>query len=205
MLGQKIRELRRKNKLTQSQLANMLHVTSGSVGMWETDKREPDLQMLNKIATQFNVSIDYLLGKDEPGVINKSYSRIPVYGTIPAGVPTEMIDNSFIEDYEDIDINLTKGGKQYFGLKVKGNSMSPIFLNGDVLILRKQDTCENGQYCAVSINHTECTFKKVVLKANGITLQPINPSFEPLFFTNQEIAELPITILGVAIEVRRQV
>lgn len=200
-----LKQLRLSNKLTQAEVAKHLNISMQAYSHYETGRREPDNKTLKNIAEFFNVSIDYLLGKEEPGVISKNYSRIPVYGTIPAGVPTEMIDNSFIEDYEDIDINLTKGGKQYFGLKVKGESMAPNFLNGDVLILRKQETCENGQYCAVSINHTECTFKKVILNSNGITLQPINPSFEPLFFSNKEIAELPITILGVAVEVRRQI
>lgn len=204
-IGQKLRELRRKEKLTQYELSQILHVTPGSVGMWETDKREPDLQMINIIADYFGVSVDYLLSKESTNKLNNNYIRIPVYGTIPAGVPTEMIDESFIEDYEDIDVNLTKGNKQYFGLKVKGDSMLPVFMNGDILILRKQDACENGQYCAVSINCTECTFKKVVLKPNGITLQPLNPNYEPMFFSNEEIVKLPIKILGVAVEVRRQI
>ena len=71
------------------------------------------------------------------------------------------------------------------------------------IIFRKQDDCENNDYCAVSINHTESTFKKVIKKESGITLLPLNPEFEPMFFTNQEIEELPITILGVIKEVRR--
>ena len=103
----------------------------------------------------------------------------------------------------EINEDLVSGGKEYFGLKVNGDSMSPEFRDGDTLILKKQNTCSNGDFCAVSINHTESTFKKVLIRENGITLQPLNPAFEPMFFTNQEIIDLPITILGVIKEVRR--
>ena len=71
------------------------------------------------------------------------------------------------------------------------------------MILKQTEDCENGAYCAVSINHTECTFKKVIKRMNGLTLMPLNPDYEPLFFTNKEVAELPVTILGVVKEVRR--
>ncbi|MBQ8443737.1 MAG: helix-turn-helix domain-containing protein [Clostridia bacterium] len=139
----------------------------------------------------------------EPVSLGTNFVRVPVYGTIPAGVPIEMIDTSFIEDYEDISTELLKGNKKAFCLKVKGESMMPKFEDGDVLVLIQQEDCNSGDYCAVSINHTECTFKKVIKHPSGLTLQPLNPAFEPMFFTNREIEELPITILGVVKEARR--
>ena len=81
--------------------------------------------------------------------------------------------------------------------------MYPEFRNGDNIIFEKVATCESGDYYAVSINGTECTFKKVIKQENGITLMPLNTEFEPMFYTNQEIIDLPITILGVVKEVRR--
>lgn len=135
--------------------------------------------------------------------ITKTTTKIPVYSTIPAGVPTEMIDDSFIDNYEEIDSEMLRSGSKYFGLIVKGDSMSPEFRNGDILILKQTPTCENGDFCAVSINCTECTFKKVIKEQNGIVLQPLNPSYTPQFFTNEQIESLPITILGKVIETRR--
>ncbi len=199
----RIKELRKQKGTTLQKLADYLHTATSTISQYETGKREASFDTLSKIADYFNVSIDYLLGREsieekKPGIV-----KIPVYGYIPAGIPTEMIDTSFIEDYEEISEELCKGGKEYFGLKVKGNSMFPEFRDGDTIIFRKQDDCENNDYCAVSINHTESTFKKVIKKESGITLLPLNPEFEPMFFTNQEIEELPITILGVIKEVRR--
>ena len=65
MLSEKIRELRRKNKLSQKELANKLNVSNGAIAMWETGKREPNSNTLYKLANIFNVSIDYLFGNTE--------------------------------------------------------------------------------------------------------------------------------------------
>lgn len=160
---------------------------------------------INKLCQAIGVPSSELFPQTNvaPADLGSSHLRIPVYGEIPAGIPIEMIDQSYIEDYEDINADLLKDGSQYFCLKVKGQSMMPKFEDGDVLILRQQPDCNNGDYCAISINCTECTFKKVIKHSNGITLQPLNPAFEPMFFSNQEVIEKPITILGVVKEIRR--
>lgn len=200
----KIKGLRQNYGITQSKLADKLNLSRSTIAMYETGASEPDFEIANKIADFFGVTLDYLLGRENTLQEKKTdIVKIPVYGTIPAGIPTEMIDSSFIEDYEEISEELLKGGNTYFGLKVKGDSMYPEFRNGDTLILKKQEDCESGDFCAVSINHTESTFKKVIKQTNGITLQPLNPAYEPLFFTNQEVIDLPITILGIVKEVRR--
>lgn len=204
----KLKTLRKQKGITQSKLAEKLGISRSTIAMYETNSSEPDLETLSAIAAFFNVSIDYLLDRNiDDNVqglkINRSVVKIPVFGTIPAGVPIEMIEDSFIEDEEEIPADWLIGGNQFFALKVKGQSMMPKFEDGDVIILKQQDDCENGAFCAVSINHTECTFKKVLKKNNGITLMPLNPDYEPLFYTNQEVAELPVTILGVVKEVRR--
>ncbi|MCT6888198.1 MAG: helix-turn-helix domain-containing protein [Lactobacillus sp.] len=64
-LGKTIAELRKKRQLSQSQLAKSLNIGSSTLGMYETGKREPNNAMLTKIADYFNVSTDFLLGRDE--------------------------------------------------------------------------------------------------------------------------------------------
>ena len=208
MFSEKLRLLRRNQKLTQDELANKLNVSNGTIAMWETNKRQPDLLMVKTIADFFNVSVDYLIDREIDNNVRgtqltRPVVKVPVFGTIPAGIPIEMIEDTFIENEEEIPAEWLKSGNKFFCLKVRGESMMPKFEDGDTLILKQQEDCENGDYCAVSINHTECTFKKVLKKAEGITLQPLNPAFEPMFFSNKEIKELPITILGVVKEVRR--
>lgn len=199
----KLKELRKEKGITQEFLAKKIGISRSAIAMYEGDLSEPDFTTAKLIADFFGVSVGYLIGSEDTNPTPKGVVKIPVYGTIPAGIPTEMIDNAFIEDYEEINADLISEGNDYFGLKVKGESMMPEFRNGDTLILKKQNYCESGDFCAVSINHTECTFKKVLIRENGLTLQPLNPNFEPMFFSQKEINNLPITILGIVKEVRR--
>lgn len=197
-----LKKLRKMKNLTQKDMADYLNVTSQAYGKYENGTRTPSYETLKNLANFYNVSVDYLIDRSSP-CKNKNSHKIPVYGTIPAGIPTEMIEDAFIEDWEELDPSCFNSNYEYFGLKVKGNSMLPEFRENDTLILRKQSDCISGDYCAVSINHTESTFKKVIKRQDGLTLQPLNAEYEPMFFTNDEVENLPITILGVVVEVRR--
>ena len=100
---------------------------------------------------------------------------------------------------------MLKGGKEYFAVKIEGNSMEPKYLDGDVLIVLKQNTCENKQDCIVMVNGDDGTFKRVFITEEGITLQPLNPEYVSVSYTNQEVIEKPVKILGVVKEIRRSV
>lgn len=203
----KLKELRKKNKVTLQKLADYLHTGTSTISQYETGKREPSFDTISKLASYFNVSVDYLIGRVDnniqPAQLDRDVIQIKIYGKIPAGTPIEMIDESYIEEYEEVPKSWTRGNKEFFGLKIQGNSMNPEFRDGDIVIFQKSEVCSSGSYCAVSINCTECTFKKVIKKESGLTLMPLNPDYEPMFFTNKEIEELPITILGIVKEVRR--
>ena len=198
---------------TLNQFALHIGLAPATVSLIKSGKRNPSPKTLLKISknARNNVTYEDLMKAAgflndvniEPVKLNRNVVQIPIFGEIPAGIPIEMIEDSFIEDIEEIDANLCRGDNHFFGLKIKGDSMFPKFEDGDIVIFKQQDTCENGDFCAVSINHTECTFKKVLKKESGITLMPLNPDYEPLFFTNEEVANLPITILGVVKEIRR--
>lgn len=125
-----------------------------------------------------------------------------VYGTIPAGIPVECIED--IIDTEEISADMLKGDKQYFGLKIKGNSMYPDYLDGDTIILEKVDDCESGQDCVVMVNGNDGTFKRVFKNETGIILQPLNSEYQPLIYTNEQIKSLPVRVIGKVVELRRK-
>lgn len=199
----RLRELRKNANLSQQDLAKKLNTTQANVSSWEKNKWQPDLIALIEMAKIFNCSVDYLLENADENKEGTKKNRIPVLGRIPAGIPIEMIED--ILDYEDINPDLLRGGKEYFALKVKGDSMSPKFLEGDILIVRKQDDCENGDFAIVAVNGNDATFKKVIKKESCIILQPLNPNFEPVIYDNEQIATLPVRILGVVVEIRRTI
>lgn len=126
--------------------------------------------------------------------------KIPVYGTVPAGIPIEAIED--IQDYIDIPEDWTKHG-QYIGLKVSGSSMYPKYLDGDTVIVRVQSDCENKQDAIVYVNGFEATLKTVIKENDGtITLQPVNPEYQS---HNYGPGDAPIRILGVVKELRRTI
>lgn len=159
-----------------------------------------------------NINLDLNLCEKE-NLSNKSYNKfdiyqknlkIPVLGSIPAGIPIELIED--VIDYEDISEEMLKGGKEYFALKVKGTSMWPKYLDGDTIIVLKQDDCESGQDAIVMVNGNDGTFKRVIKKDNGITLEPINQQeYNSVSYSNEDIEKLPIKILGVVKEIRRKI
>lgn len=135
---------------------------------------------------------------------HKTSLRIPVLGTIPAGIPLEAIED--IHDWEEIPAAWADGGREYFGLQVKGDSMYPQYLEGDTVILRKATTCDSGDDCAVLVNGDEATLKRVFLHEGGaIELRPVNTAYPPRTYSSAEVEALPVQIIGVVVELRRKI
>lgn len=190
--------LRKERGLTQEKVAQYLNTVHSSYNRMENndiDRISPEY--LKKLSNLYNVSIDFLLGleqtKKEKGI------TIPVLGIIPAGIPIEAIED--IIDYEEISQAMAKTG-EFFGLKVKGDSMAPRIQNGDVVIVRKQENCETGDVCVVMVNGFDATLKQVKKDYNGISLVPFNTEYKPMFYSNKDIIELPVRIIGKVIELR---
>ena len=196
MFSDILKNLRVRKKLSQGDLANMLGVSRSAIGMYEAGDRMPDYEMMQSIADLFNVDLNYLYGRTE----TKNKLRIPVLGYVAAGIPIDAITD--ILDYEELSPDMVKDGSEYFALQIKGSSMEPKISEGDVVIVRKQEDCENGQIAIVCVNGDQATCKRVMKQANGILLQPLNPAYEPTFYTAEQIQNLPITILGRVVELR---
>lgn len=163
------------------------------------DIKKMFIDLVNKVIFKMEEKI-----KESEEKSKNKYKRIPVLGSIPAGIPVELIQD--IIDYEDISEEMLKGGKEYFALKVKGTSMWPKYLDGDTIIVLKQNDCKSGQDAIVMVNGNDGTFKRVIKKDNGITLEPINQQeYNSVSYSNEDIEKLPIKILGVVKEIRRKI
>ena len=203
ILGKRIELERTRLGLNQIELARKLNLSSSaSISQYESGDRMPSDDIKLKMAEIFDCSVDYLLGKTDSRKTGTSSAVVLVYGTIPAGIPMEMIED--IIDTEEIDANMLKGGKEYFGLRIKGNSMYPEYLDGDTIILEKLDDVESGTDAVVMVNGNDGTFKRVFKNENGIILQPLNPEFQPMVYTNEQIEKLPIRVIGKVVELRRK-
>ena len=202
--GEILKKLRKGKGLTQIEFASEFNISNGTIAMWEIDKRQPDSETLTKLADYFEVSVDYLLGRNEksPSEERKSGGkRIPVYGHIAAGISIEAIED--IIDYEELPEEMLKHG-EYIALQVKGDSMEPRISEGDTVIIRLQDTIESGEVAAVYVNGNDVTLKRVRKEENGVWLIGNNPSFSPIFYSQKQCQELPVRILGKLVENRQK-
>ena len=195
------KSLRKNLNLSQADVAKQLGITQQAYANYERGVREADYNTLNKLAVIFNVSTDYLLGRDAfPTSADKENGVwVPVLGSVQAGVPSEAIQD--ITDYEDIS-NITSCGQDYFALKIKGSSMEPRFLEGDVVIVKKQSDVKDGEIAIVLVNGDEATCKKIKKTPQGVMLIPLNSTFETMLYSDEEILSLPVVIIGKVVELR---
>lgn len=189
-------------KMSQEELAQKLGYKSRStIAKIESGENDLTQKKVAAFAKALNVSIDFLM--DGNGNENNSQGvRIPVLGTIVAGIPITAVEN--IIDYEEIPQEMAKTG-EYFALVVKGSSMEPKIYEGDVVIVKKQSTVDNGDIAIVLVNGNEATIKQIQRSQSGITLVGFNVAvYPPHIYTNEEIEDLPVNVIGKAVEVRRK-
>ena len=204
----KLKKIRESQGLSQKEFAAIIGVPANTYNQWENGKRQPDNEMMIRIADYYGISLDELLGREKVQPANTDTLhhgvRIPVFGYVAAGIPIEAIDyfdSSNPDDWEEIDEHTARGG-EYFALRLKGDSMEPKMSSGDVVIVRKQPDAESGDIAIVCINGDEATCKKIKKTPEGIMLISLNPAYEPMFYTKKQVAELPLTILGRVTELR---
>ena len=160
----------------------------------------PDVQVDIIFTPEFLALINAELRKESSGSQGVTHSvTIPVLGDVAAGLPIEAVEN--LVDYEEIDQAMAASG-EHFGLRLKGDSMEPRMKDGDVVIVRKQEDVESGDTAVVLVNGNSATVKRIKKGPSGISLIPNNPAYDPMFYTCDEIAQLPVRILGKVVELR---
>lgn len=168
-------------------------------------KVQPGQDKLTVLGAALNVDEVWLLGYDSQSSAelpqNSPSKRvmIPVLGTVVAGVPIEAVEE--ILDWEEISEDMALQG-DFFGLQIKGNSMTPRLLEGDVVIVRQQPDAETGSVVIAKINGDEACCKKLIKYEDGISLVSYNPDYPPMYFSNREILSRPVSIIGKVIELR---
>lgn len=174
-------------------------VERSTYSKYESGASEPTFETLQKLSELFGVSVDFLMGAPDVSHRASKGVSIPVLGNVAAGIPIEAIED--IVDYEEIDNAMAAEG-DFFGLRIKGSSMEPRMREGDVVIVRKQTSADTGDTVVVLVNGQDATVKKLKKEPNGVTLLPLNPAYDPIYFSNRDIEELPVNILGRVRELR---
>lgn len=203
-----LKYLRERNKISQNKMSELVGVNQTTIGRWETEEMTPSIDNVEEVARVLKVPLPDLLIKDlsfdnaELVEINTDTVSIPVLGTIRAGMPMEAQEE--IIDYVDIPREWTKGGKQFFGLKIKGNSMSPKYTPGDTVVFEQTNDIEyaNNKDACVMVNGFDATFKKFNINQSGVTLTPLNleneDGYTTTFYDIEQVQGLPVKVIGIA-------
>ena len=194
-----LKSLRKSKGLSQSELAKILDISTSSVGMYESGKRQPNFETEEKIAKFFGVGLDTLRGNQIGGTANKANGiMVPLLDEVKEGLPSDTIQN--ILDYVLITEELASDG-EYFALNIKGDSMEPLINEGDTVIVRRQDDADTGDIVIACIDSNNAVCKKLLKHRNSMTLLSFNNKYIPLEFDSR--SKSSVAIIGKVVELRR--
>ena len=204
IFSENLRYYMKRNNKEQIDLINDLGFNKSAVSTWCNGTRLPRMDKVEMLAQYFHINRSDLIEDKDPSKSYKTYKciKIPVFGTVAAGTPIDAIEN--ILGYEDIPEEWEKYG-DYFALVIKGDSMFPDIHDGDRVIVKNQSVVENGEIAIVCVNGETATCKRIQRYEKELCLISLNPSYETMRFTPEEVNSLPITIMGKVVEVRRKV
>lgn len=213
-LYRNIKRIREEKGMSQDELARLVGFKSrSSINKIEMGVNDITQSKLIAIANALHVSPGELMGEDKevasptdlstrlPNMvpIDARTFRVPIVGRVAAGRP--IVAGEEIIGYEYIDNKYSKDGHEYFGLRIVGKSMEPTIMDGDIVIVRRQNYVENGEIAIVLIDGEEATAKEVKESADGITLIGHNAAvYTPHFYSAQEVKTLPVQIIGRVVQ-----
>ena len=198
MFADRLRDARKAKRYSQTEVSRMLGVTQQAVGKWETGRSTPDPQTVARLAEILDTTADALLGLQQaptaaPAVGRNAFSRyteslVPVVGTVRAGYGALACEEDYGKEYASV-----KDPQNYFYLVVKGDSMEPRISDGDLALVHRQSTLENGDLgVLVYGSDGEGTLKKYIQRGNSVILHPFNPAYEELVIKGEELDHLYI-------------
>lgn len=217
-LGNRLQSLRREKGLTQAQLGSFFNLAESTISLYESGKRSPDYDTLKRLASFFDVSLDYLLGisdnrqvasqLQEKTVVYKTSkksssgsSKLPVITSInknPQGMINHLKDS--IEEWY-CDNGIDQGNFYWF--KVNSDSMlNEGILPGDLALIKEQSVLKYGEIGLVLVDKEQGSLYRVYSKENSIVLQNSNPSFPARIFTGKEFSR--VKVIGRVLEIKRK-
>lgn len=227
LLGDIIKQYREEHQMSLQDFANLIGTSRSYIHMLEknvnpsTNKPiNPSIETLKLLANAMNMDLDFLLKQldseqqiylneeeykkqfEKTDVLGNPVVSIPLLGSVKAGY-NYLAQENWIGTV-DVETSLVGDGKDFFALKVKGDSMAPVFLEEDIVIVKKQNNCENNEFAIVIINGDEGTLKKIKKTDNGIILQPLNPAYGPVMYTKEEMETIPVLIAGIVKQLKRE-
>lgn len=213
-LGDIIKKYRIEHHLSMDDFSKKSGISKAYISLLEKNMHPktgkniaPSVQYIKQAADGMNMDFNVLFSmidgdvtlEFENGHERKKGVTINVLGRVAAGIPIDAIEE--IIDTEEISVDMAKTG-DFFGLQIHGDSMEPRMCDGDVVIVRQQDDAESGEIVIALINGNDATCKRLMKYEGGISLIALNSKYEPLIFSNKDIINKPVKIIGKVVELR---
>lgn len=189
---------------TRNDMCEALGVKYTTFTDWVKGNSYPRIDKIELMANYFGIEKSDLV--EDPSVRDNCSKPhhgklINVLGRVAAGIPIEAVEN--IIDTEEISEKLASTG-EFFGLQIHGDSMEPRMYEGDVVIVKQQDDAESGDIVIAMVNSNDATCKRLTKYTGGIGLLSFNSRYEPMMFSDDEIQQHPVKIIGKVVELRRK-
>lgn len=189
-VGQRIQQKMAEQKISQNRLAKAAQISQSGLSSIISGAVSPKEVTLQAIANALNCPVSELMGEIAPGMVPMIHAAVPIMGSIPCGKLNASDQNP--DGYAD----LPDGVRADFALKCQGDSMTPTFIDGDLVLIRSQPEVENGQIAAVNVDG-ETTLKRIYRHPDGLHLVADNPRYQPIFVPAD--SDAVIIIHGLAV------
>lgn len=196
VISDNIKRLMKERGWTQLKTSEMSGISKSTLSDYINCKTLINPGNVEKLAKAFNVKksdIDPSFNLESEDLKNKgtilNFTKLPIVGAISCG--NGAIAYEDIEGYEDVPSSWLNGG-EYFFLRAKGDSMiNARIMDGDLLLIRRQDDVENGDIAAVLIDG-EAVLKRVYKSDDTIILQSENPAYKPIILRKDDMKNIRI-------------
>lgn len=195
-MNELIKNRRKQLGITLEEIGDYVGVSKTTVQRWESGNiSNMRRDRIQKLAQILKLDPQQLIGGE--GQMS-AFVKIPVLGQVAAGMPITAQED--IIGYEEVPQSWVKNDT-LFALKIKGDSMEPRIVEGDIVVVRQQNDVESGQLAVVMVGE-EATCKKVIKHADGIALIANNPKYAPMLFSAQDVHSMPVAVIGRVVELR---
>lgn len=202
IFGQRLENIMEENNVKQSEMCEKLFVSSGTMSNYITGKRMPRIETLLEISKLFNVSLDYLFGLTncrDIFQVHEPILEVPVLKAFKA--KDNILDEKNIERYLTIPKDRFEHAKNLFAVKVNDDVMRPRLYEGDIVIVDRAAPVKNADLGVFCIGNSEACIREFIKTTDGFVLNSHNPLKKPIFYSFDEIQQLPIIAIGKVVEV----
>ena len=199
IMAQNIKYYMQERNVRATDICNTLKFPMPTFSDWINARTYPRIDKIELMANYFGISKADLVEEHSTKKESSTAYTINVLGRVAAGIPINAVEE--IIDTEEITEDMAKTG-EFFGLRISGHSMEPRICDGDTVIVRQQSDVEDGDIAIVLVNGSDGTCKRIKRYQDSLALLPLNPTYEPMIYTKEQVADLPVKIIGKVVELR---